>query len=486
MPPAIMGELYFKPLHLLYMCAHFSKLKWLLLLCAWRGNNKMAIHPIDGRYGRKEVKDIFDEENKLQRLLDVECALSKAHADVGNIPKEAAKEIESKCSTKYVTVARVKEIEDQINHDLMAMVKAYSEQCKGGAGNYIHLGATSADIMDTSLALQLRDFITFLEKDLYGLRKILVALADKHKKTVCIGRTHAQHAVPTTYGLKFAIYAEEVQRHIDRLNEYKPRILVGQMTGAVGTQAALGPNAIRIQELTMKYLNLKPVNVSNQVIQRDRHAEFLFHLALIGETLNKICTEIRNLQRTEIDEVAEGFKKGKQVGSSTMPHKRNPIIAERVCGLSRILKADAFAAMDNIPLWHERDLTNSAPERILIPESCILADYILTKTIDLLENLEFKPENIKRNLNMTKGLIMAEKIMIDLVEKGMGRQEAHEAIRKDAMKVYETGESFVEVLANDPAITKYFSRKQLIELMRPENYIGTAVEQVEKVVKRLS
>jgi adenylosuccinate lyase len=291
--------------------------------------------------------------------------------------------------------------------------------------------------------------------------------------------------VPTTYGLKFAIWAEEVQRHIDRLGETKPRILVGQMTGAVGTQAAFGPKAQKIQELTMRYLNLKSVNVSNQVIQRDRHAEFIMLLALIAETLNKIGTEIRNLQRTEIDEVAEGFKKGKQVGSSTMPHKRNPILAERICGLSRIIRADAFAAMDNIPLWHERDLTNSAPERIIIPEACILIDYMLTKSIDLLENLEFKPENIKRNLGMTKGLIMAEKIMVTLVNKGMGRQDAHELIRKDSMKVYETGKNFLDVLASDPDVIKYLSKKELEELMKPENYIGTAVEQVEKVVKRL-
>ncbi len=445
----------------------------------------MAIHPIDGRYGRKEVKDIFDEENKLQRLLDVECALSKAQADVGDIPKSAAAEIEKKCSTKYVKVKRVREIENQINHDLMAMVKAYSEQC-GDAGKYIHLGATSADIMDTSLALQLRDFISFLEKDLLDLRAVLVGLADKHKKTVCVGRTHAQHAIPTTYGLKFAIYAEEVQRHIDRLAEVKPRILVGQMTGAVGTQAALGPKAVKIQELVMKNLKIGSVAVSNQVIQRDRHAEFVFLLALIGETLNKIMTEIRNLQRTEIDEVAEGFKKGKQVGSSTMPHKRNPIMAERICGLSRIIRADAFAAMDDIALWHERDLTNSAPERIIIPEACILTDYMLTKGIDVLKNLEFKPENIKRNLGMTKGLIMAENVMVKLVDKGMGRQDAHELVRKNAMKVYETGQEFLDILSNDPEVTKLLSAKELKDALDPDKYVGTAVEQVEKVVKRLS
>jgi adenylosuccinate lyase len=446
----------------------------------------MAIHPIDNRYGRPEVKAIFEEENKLQRLMDVECALVKAHAEVGNVPNSAAEEVENKCSTKYVKVERVKEIEAQINHDLMAMVKAYSEQCDGDAGKYIHLGATSADIMDTSLALQLRDFIDFLEKDLYDLRKILVSLADKHKNTVCMGRTHAQHAVPTTFGLKFAIWAEEVQRHIDRLNEYKPRILVGQMTGAVGTQAALGQKAVKIQELVMKYLDIGSVNVSNQVIQRDRHAEFLFNLALIGETLNKIMTEIRNLQRTEIDEVAEGFKKGKQVGSSTMPHKRNPILAERICGLSRIIKADAFAAMDNIALWHERDLTNSSPERVLIPESCILTDYMLIKSIYVLENLEFKPENIKRVLNFTKGLVMAEKVMVTLVDKGMGRQEAHELVRKNAMIVYDTGELFIDVLKKDSDVMKLLSESELEEVMKPENYVGTAVEQVEKVIKRLS
>jgi adenylosuccinate lyase len=445
----------------------------------------MAIHPIDGRYGRKEVKAIFEGENKLQRLLDVECALAKAHADVGNIPEAASKEIESKCSTKHVTVERVKEVEDEINHDLMAMVKAYSEQC-GDAGKYIHLGATSADIMDTSLALQIKDFLIFFEQDLYDLRSILVDLAYRHKKTVCIGRTHAQHAVPTTYGLKFAIWAEEVQRHIDRLGEYRPRILVGQMTGAVGTQAALGKGAMEIQEKAMEYLDLHAVNVSNQVIQRDRHAEFVFNLALVGETLNKIMTEIRNLQRTEIDEVAEGFKKGKQVGSSTMPHKRNPIMAERICGLSRIIKADAFAAMDNIALWHERDLSNSAPERIIFPEACILTDYMLVKSIDVLKNLEFKPENIARVLNQTKGLIMAEKIMVTLVEKGMGRQDAHELVRESAMKVYETGEPFIEALNKDKHLRKLLSTKELEEAMNPESYIGTAVEQVEAVVKRLS
>jgi len=446
----------------------------------------MAIHPIEGRYGYKAVKAIFEEENRLQRLLDVEAALAQAHAAAGNIPQAAADEIKSKASTRYVKVERVKEIEAEINHDLMAMVRALTEQCKGDAGNYIHLGATSADILDTATALQLRDFYAILGTNINNLKATLLKLADKHKRTVCIGRTHAQHAVPTTYGLKFAIWASEVQRHIDRLEECKPRILVGQMTGAVGTQAALGPNAMRVQKETMKILGIESVEVSNQVIQRDRYAEFMAILALIGETLNKIATEIRNLQRTEIDEVAEGFKKGKQVGSSTMPHKRNPILAERICGLSRIIKADMLVAFDNIPLWHERDLTNSSPERIIIPESCILLDYILMKSIDLLENLEFKYDNIKRNLDMTRGLIMAENLMVRLVEKGMGRQEAHELIRENAMKVYSSDKGFFEVLKEDERLAQYISEKDLEAAMDPENYIGTAVEQVDSVVKKLS
>jgi len=446
----------------------------------------MAIHPIEGRYGYKAVKAIFEEENRLQRLLDVESALAQAHAAVGNIPQAAATEIKSKASTRYVKVERVKEIEAEINHDLMAMVRALTEQCRGDAGNYIHLGATSADILDTATALQLRDYYAILETNIGSLKATLLKLADKHKKTVCIGRTHAQHAVPTTYGLKFAIYASEVQRHIDRLAECRPRILVGQMTGAVGTQAAMGPKAMKIQKKAMDILGLESVDVSNQLIQRDRYAEFMAILALIGETLNKIATEIRNLQRTEIDEVAEGFKKGKQVGSSTMPHKRNPILAERICGLSRIIKADMLVAFDNIPLWHERDLTNSSPERIIIPESCILLDYILMKSIELLENLEFKYENIKRNLNMSRGLVMAENLMVQLVEKGMGRQEAHELIREDAMKVYSTGQNFLEVLKADDRVAKMFSESDLEAAMDPENYIGTAVEQVDAVAKKLS
>jgi adenylosuccinate lyase len=444
----------------------------------------MSVHPIEDRYGRKDVRKIFEEENKLQKILDVEAALARAHASVGDISKKAADVISEKASTKYVKVARVKEIESEIHHDVMAIVKALSEQC-GDAGKYVHLGATSNDITDTALALQFREYIKFLLEDLEHFKKALLKQAEEHKNTVCIGRTHAQHSIPTTYGLKFAIYACEIQRHIDRINECKERILVGQMTGAVGTQAAFRDKGIRIQELVMKDLKIGSVLVSNQVIQRDRHAEFMLDLALIAESLNKIATEIRNLQRTEIGEVSEGFRE-KQVGSSTMPHKRNPIYAERVCGLSRVIKANAIVSLDNIPLWHERDLTNSSPERIIIPEACILTDYILNTSTDLVNNLVYDYKAIERNLNMSGGKVMAESLMITLVEKGMGRQEAHELLRTIAMESHDKGKPFRDLLLKNKEIEKYLKEKEIDAALEPKNYIGTAVEQVEKVIKELS
>ncbi len=443
----------------------------------------MSVHPIEDRYGRKEVRAIFDEETKLQKILDVEAALARAHAAVGNIPKKDADTISAKASTRYVKVARVKEIESEIHHDVMAVVKALSEQC-GDAGRYVHLGATSNDITDTALALQFKEYTGFLLEDLEKLKNVLLKQAEDHKKTVCIGRTHAQHSIPTTYGLKFAIYACEAQRHLDRINECKKRILVGQMTGAVGTQAAFGDKGIKIQELIMKDLCLGSVMVSNQVIQRDRHAEFMLDLALIAETLNKIATEIRNLQRTEIGEVSEGFEE-KQVGSSTMPQKRNPIYAERVCGLSRVIKANAIVSLDNIPLWHERDLTNSSPERIIIPEACILTDYILNVSIKLISGLVFDYKAIDRNLNLSGGKIMAESLMIKLVEKGMGRQEAHELLRTIAMESHDKETPFRDLLVNNKQIGKYLKEKEIDAALNPKNYIGTAVEQVENVVKKL-
>jgi len=443
----------------------------------------MAIHPIESRYGRLKIRKIFDDETKLQRMLEVESALARAHAKAGSIPQDAADEITKKADVRYVKLERVKEIEAKIDHDVMAIVEALSEQC-GEGGKYVHLGATSNDIQDTALALQLKEYITYLNKDLEQLKGVIIKQAKRHKKTVAIGRTHGQHAIPTTYGLKFAIYAMEIQRGIDRIAECEGRIIVGQLTGAVGTQAALGGKGIEIQDYMMKDLGLKSVKVSNQVIQRDRHAELLLNLALIAETLNKISTEIRNLQRTEIGEVSEGFGKN-QVGSSTMPHKMNPIYAERICGLSRIIKANAFASLDNIALWHERDLTNSSCERIIIPESCILTDYILNLCIELIRNLVFDKKAIERNLNLTQGRVMAESVMVTLVSKGLGRQEAHKLTRDCALESHHKKVEFRETLLENKEIKKLLDEVEIDKALDPGRYIGTAVEQVDIVVREL-
>jgi adenylosuccinate lyase len=441
----------------------------------------MAIHPIEYRYYSEDMRNVFDEESKLNSWLKVEAALARAHAKLGNIPKIAAVKIASRSGTKYVKAERVKEIDRQIHHDLMAMVKALTEVC-GDAGKYVHYGATSYDIEDTALALQLKKAIEIIEKDIENLRNVLVKLTKKYKNVVCIGRTHGQHAVPTTYGLKFANWLCEVQRDIDRLGQTKERILVGKMTGAVGTQATFGKNARKLQELVMKDLGLKPVMVSTQVVQRDRHAELIFVLALIGTTLDKIAKEIRNLQRTEIAELLEKFGK-KQVGSSTMPHKRNPWKSENVCSLARVLRSHVFIALENNPLEHERDLTNSANERIIFPESFLLLDFMLRRLTGILENLELHPGNIKRNLELTKGLVMSEHFMIGLVKKGIGRQDAHEILRTSAMESYRKGIPLKQILMKNPIVSKKFTEKEINHYLDPKNYIGTAIQQVDNVLK---
>lgn len=444
----------------------------------------MNVHPIEFRYFSDEMKSLFTEEAKLQNWLKVEAALARAHARLGHIPKAAAAEISRKAALKYVRLTRVKAIEDKIHHDLMAMVKALTEACGKNAGKYVHLGATSYDIEDTALALQLSSAIAVIARQVDKTEKILIKLAQKTKRLVCVGRTHGQHAVPTTYGLKFAIYACEFQRHLERLAEARKRILVGQMTGAVGTQASFGKNAQKLQKLVMDELGLKPVLVSNQVIQRDRHAEVVFCLALVAATAEKIAKEIRNLQRTEIGEVCEPFGAG-QVGSSTMPQKRNPHKSERICSLARIIRAQIIPALENISLEHERDLTNSAAERIIFPEAFILTDYLLRQLNEVLKRLEINGENIRRNLALTGGMIMSERIMIELVESGMGRQEAHELLRRTAADVFTTRKPFRDVLLGNKRIMAFLKAKDIDRCLNPESYIGTAEDQVGRVIAQL-
>ena len=442
----------------------------------------VAIHPIEYRYGTAEMKYVWSQENRLSRILQTEAALALAEADMGLIPAEAAEIISE--SIGLVKVERVNEIEAEIHHDMMAVVLAISEQCRDGAGKWVHFGATSNDILDTATALQIKDAIDILDDKLKILLKALLDKAEAHKHTVCCGRTHGQIGVPTTYGLRFAIWASEVARHLERLAQLTPRATVGQMTGAVGTQAAFGSSGVMVQKLTMQHLGIGSVDVSNQIIQRDRHAEFVMWMANTVTTLDKIGVEIRSLQRSEIAEVEESFGK-KQVGSSTMPHKRNPIKSEQICGLARIVRSMVEPELLNNTLWDERDLTNSSCERIVFPEACVLTDHIIKLGISVIEHLRFYPENIRRNLELLRGLNMGEAVMIELAKRGVGRQEAHELVRSSAMKAHETGQHFKNVLLEAPEVSRFLSARDIENLVNPDKYIGTAVEQVESLVLKL-
>jgi adenylosuccinate lyase len=441
----------------------------------------MSIHPIEFRYGTQEMKAIWEEDFRLRCLFRVEAALSQAEEELGMIPSGAAAEITKAAET--ASPNRARQIEDEIGHDMMAVVLAMAEECPR-YGEWIHLGATSNDILDTATGLQIKASLDVLEPKLKQLLALLLDLAMNNKNLVCAGRTHGQIAVPTTYGLRFAIWASEVARHMERLAQLRPRASVGKISGAVGTQAAYGPKGMELQSRVMKHLNLTEVDVSNQVVQRDRHAEMICWMALVASTLDKIFVEMRSLQRTEIAEVEEGFGK-KQVGSSTMPHKRNPIKSEQICGLSRIVRAQLLPAFENIPLWDERDLTNSSCERIVFPEAFIFTDHLITLAIRTLRGLQLRPDNIERNLTMLHGLNMAENVMVELAKKGAGRQQAHEIMRQASMKAFEEKRELIDVLLENPAVKSHLKPQEIRDLLDPHLYIGTAVQQVERLNEKL-
>jgi adenylosuccinate lyase len=441
----------------------------------------LPVHPIEFRYRYPEMYAVFTEEAKLQSWLDVEVALAWAHAELGTIPRAAAKEIEKKAKVGVVKVERVKEIEEKTRHDLLAMVYALQEVCEGDAGGYIHLGATSYDTEDTALALQLRKAMDIIEGDLKALLKVLLDKAAEHRETVCIGRTHGQHALPMTYGLKFALWASEVGRHLDRLAETRKRVEVGKMSGAVGTMASFGEKGFEVQRLTMERLGLEPALITNQIIQRDRHAELQCLLALIAGTLDKMGRELRNLQRTEIAEISEPLRSP----SSTMPQNQNPSNTERICGLARVIRGSVNASLESIALEHERDISNSGVERINIPEGFILTDYILRQTTGIVKGLSFDSDNIERNLNMTLGLILTERVMIELVGKGVGRQEGHELMRRLALKAWAEKRPLRQVMEEDEEATRLITPEEMDEWLNPHTYIGTSVEQVDRAVAEL-
>jgi adenylosuccinate lyase len=444
----------------------------------------MLLCPLDYRYGRDEMKAIFTEDNRLLTQLKVEAALARAHAKLGNIPKAAAVEITKKADLRYVKPEKVKEIEDETKHDVMAMVRALSDQCSGEAGRYVHFGATSNDIVDTASAIQISQSLDIVERDVIHLIGTLTKLAKEHRDTIMMGRTHGQFAIPTTYGFKIAGYITEMMRYQERISEARKRLCVGKMSGAIGTGAALGPKVLEIQELVMKDLGLGIEEAATQIVCRDRYAELVAIMSMLDTSCERYATEVRNLQRSEIMEVSEAFDSEKQVGSSTMAQKRNPVISENLCGLTRIARAFIIPAMEDMVLWHERDLTNSSAERFILPHVMVLTDDIVTKMDTVFSGLVVHKDNMQRNLDSSRGLMMAEPVMIFLVGKGLGRQDAHEIVRRASMAAEDQGKTFKEMLLKNKEIKSRVTKAELDKVMDPANYVGVAPQIVDSVVTK--
>jgi len=438
--------------------------------------------PLDYRYGRDEMKMIFSERGRIRYQMKVEAVLAAAHASMGTISKKDAEEIARTASLDVVKLERIKEIEKETNHDLMALIKAMTEQCRGDAGKYVHLGATSNDIVDTAAALQIRDALDIIDDGVDELLYIFAKLAKREKCTLEIGRTHAQFAIPITFGFKIAGYIAEMLRHKERLLEISPRACAGKMAGAVGTGAALGKNFNTIQIMVMRDLCLTYEPAATQVVGRDRYTELICLLANIATSLERYCTEVRNLQRSEIGEVSEPFDIENQVGSTTLAQKRNPISSESVTGLARIVRGFVIPTFENQVLWHERDLSNSSAERFTIPHAFIILDEMLQRTGRIFSGLEIHTEKMQKNIESSRGLIMAEPVMMKLTEKGIGRQEAHEMVRVASMNAIERDIGLKEALLERNEIKKVMTEKELDSVMDPANYIGGAKEIVDKMV----
>lgn len=437
----------------------------------------MPILPIDtGRYGSPEMRQVFDEENKLQKWLDVEAAVAEAQATVGEIPKEAAADIAANANTKTVTLVRTKEIEGETRHDLMSMVMALSEACKGEGKKYVHYGLTSMDVEDTTTGLQFKEAFGIIEKKLNELELVLASMVRKYRSLLMVARTHGRHAGVITLGLKLAVWLSEIKRQKKRLKQIRERALVGKILGIVGTGAGLGKNALKIQEAALSQLGLKPAGLVTQVIQRDIHAEVVAYLSLLASSLDKFATEIRNLQRSEISEAFEPFDRKKQVGSSALPSKRNPELSERISSLAKLLRGLTVPALENVPLWHERDLSNSANERFLFPMSFILTDEMLRLELKVLKGLEVMPRNMERDLELSQGAVLAERIVNKLVEEGVPRTEAYDKVRKIAVKSMDAGIPFAKLLHEDPFVSKRLKPGEIKDALDYKTYLGATAQ----------
>ncbi len=414
------------------------------------------------RYSRPEMKKVWSDENKYNKWLDVEIAVCDAWAEIGVIPRSAIPKIKmAKCNIK-----RMEEILKETRHDMTAFLGSIAENM-GEESRYIHLGLTSSDVMDTATSLQLVEASDILIQDVKELIATLAKRAIEHKNTMMIGRTHGVHAEPITFGLKLALWVEEMRRNLQRLIEAKKIISVGKISGAVGTYATVKPE---VEQKACRKLGLEPAPISNQILQRDRHAQFITTLAIMAGSLEKFATEIRALQKTEVHEVEEPFGVG-QTGSSAMPHKRNPELTERVNGLARLIRGYAVTSLENIALWHERDISHSSNERITLPDSCLAMDYILALFTSVMRRLQVFPHRMKKNLEMTKGLVFSQRVMLALIDKGLSRQKAYEIVQKNAMKAWKGTKSFLTLIKSDSEVTDVLTTAELEKLFDYKYYL---------------
>jgi adenylosuccinate lyase len=398
------------------------------------------------RYTRPEMGAVWTDENRYKKWLEVEMAVCEAWARLGKIPGPALRDIKRKAG---FSAARIDEIEKVVKHDIVAFLSSVAEKV-GPKSRFIHLGLTSYDIVDTALSLLIRESLEKNLRDLRELRRLLKKQALKFKKTVCIGRTHGIHAEPVTFGFKILVWHEEVKRHIRRLEEAVRVISVGRISGSVGTYIHLDP---RVEVLALRKLKLEPAKVSTQVLQRDRHAEVLSSLALLASSIEKFALEIRHLQRTEVGEVEEPFTRG-QKGSSSMPHKKNPVRCERISGLARLVRANAQVGLENTALWHERDISHSSAERVVFPDSFIVTDFLLAEIIDIIKNWNVRPDRMRANIDATRGLIFSQSVLLALTKKGMTREDAYQVVQRNSLRAWNECRDFRELIAADPDVVR--------------------------------
>jgi adenylosuccinate lyase len=439
--------------------------------------------PLEFRYGRPRVRALFSRKARLGRALRVEAALAAAEAELGIVPADAARAIEAAAKSETVTIARVDALEVELKHDVMAITRALAEAA-GPAGRWVHFGATSADITDSALALELQECVAILRADLTELTRALVTLSRTHRATAEVGRTHGQHGVPISFGYKMAVAAAEVMRHRRRLDELLPRLTVGKMAGAVGTGAGFGSHAVAVEQGVMRRLGISADEAPTQITGRDRIAEFTNWLALVAGTAERLATEVRNLQRTEIAEVAEPFDEQRQVGSSTMAQKRNPMQSENVTSLARLVRAFALPPLENMVQWHERDLANSANERVVLPHSILLTDDILTKLTGVFSGLRVDAARMSAEVDRSAGGSMTESLMLALTGRGLARADAHELLRR-LTKDPGTGPSLAERAKADRTVREWLDPPEIDLLLDPAAYVRAAAEKTDRVLSLL-